>query len=280
MPLLSFIPEDVVWLVFAAVLLLTGGVIGFALGLPARGRERAAQAERDAARAEAEGLRSQIEETQTELAARQDAAGRVSILEDKLAAAGRLAAQGERVPGLEAELAALRDQVGALTAENARLAEAPRDAEAGHAERLLALTALREDVEARMAVLVDDALRRNQTALVDVAQQLLESHKRAADVELQAAHGAIDGLVKPVAETLEKCEQRLTVLEQGTTKIASTPSARTGRRDRSRSSQRATAQRVEHLEGREDGLAPAGGGRNGAQEPVEQVDGEALGAVA
>ncbi|HJQ56737.1 MAG TPA: DNA recombination protein RmuC [Vineibacter sp.] len=208
MPPVTTLTPDLLWLLLF-VPLLAGVLVGWLLGWPGRGRERAAQAERDS-------VRVALAQTETELAIAQAGADRVPALEDRLVAADRLAAHAERVPGLETELARLRQQVLGLTATNTRLAESQRKTEEAHADKLSALTALRADVEAKMKALADAALRDSQSSLLEVAKQLLESHKQVADADLQARQGAIDGLVKPVAETLEKYQAKLAELESAT----------------------------------------------------------------
>ncbi|HJQ56734.1 MAG TPA: hypothetical protein VJ890_07500 [Vineibacter sp.] len=265
MPSLSSIDQDIVWLVFAAALLLAGFLLGFVLGSPGRNRDRATQAELDAARFELETLRTNTEVTQSDIAAAQAAAARVSVLEDKLVAAGRQAADGARVPGLEKELAALRDQVVALTSENTRLAEAQRAADEARSDSVATLTALRDDVESRIAAAVEAALHRHQQGLVETAQRLWEDQHRLTDANLKAHHGAIDGLVRPLADSLENYQQRLTVLEQE--KATPAAAARAPRRERSRASQRAAGQEAQPV----DGAAHSNGDLNGGQEPVALV---------
>lgn len=225
MPPLPSIPPDLVWPLFG-LLLLAGVSLGTLLGWRARGRgERTAQAERDTAHAEAARLRDQTFDLGAQLAAARTIAARVPTLEDQLQAAERQAAHAERVPVMEQELVLLRGRVEALASAKTKLEESLRKTEEAHGEKLAALTALRDDVEAKMKALADAALRQSQTSLIEVAKQLLDSHKQIADADLKERQGAIDGLVKPVAETLEKYQQRLIALEQENAKAMGTLSA-------------------------------------------------------
>lgn len=254
---LDSIPQDIVWVVFAAVLLVAGVIVGFVLGWPARGRERTAEAERDTAVAEVMTLRGEIEAARTELSAARSSVGRPAAADPKVAA------QAERVPALERELASLRERLVAFAAENAKAEEARHQAEEAHAERLAALTALREDLEVRMAALVEAAVQRNQAVLVDLASQLQDGQTHAA-AELQAHQGAIEGLVRPVTETLLAYEQRLAALEQQTVKAATSASAaRAPRRDRTRTGSRAAAVDPKQLNGQDDAPVAAGSVVNG-----------------
>jgi DNA recombination protein RmuC len=214
MPPLPSIPPDLAWPLLAAVLAV-GLFVGLLLGGRAHGRTtRVAVTERDEARRELDLVRESIADSRAQLAAARAVAERVPALEDKLLAAERSSAQAERVPAMEHELALLRGRVEALASAKTKLEEALRRTEEAHAEKVALLSALREDVEARMKALADAALRESQTSLIEVAKQLLDSHKQVAEADLAARQGAIDGLVKPVAETLEKYQQRLAALEQ------------------------------------------------------------------
>ncbi len=225
MPPLPSIPPDLIWPLFA-VLLLAGLVVGLLLGWRARARgERRALAERDAVRAELDRQRDVASEARTHLAAVQTTADRIPVLETRLQAAERLAAQAERMPAMDQELALLRGRVEALAAAKTKLEETLRKTEETHGEKVAALTALREDVEARMKALADAALHQSQSSLIEVAKQLLEGHKQVADADLKERQSAIDGLVKPVAETLEKYQQRLAALEQENARAMGTLSA-------------------------------------------------------
>ncbi|MCW5748386.1 MAG: hypothetical protein KIT36_19520 [Alphaproteobacteria bacterium] len=244
MPLISSLPQDVVWSVFAAVLLLAGVIIGFALGWPARSRERAALADRDAARADALELSRRSEEVQSEVATAKAAAA--------------------RVPGLEAELAALRKQLHAATSGAGTIDDAQLRAEETRAAMAAALATLRDDVEAKVATVVDAAVRRNQTDFAEVVQRMLENHKQTTEADLQTRQGAIVEVVKPVTETLEKCEQRLAVLEQESAKAVTSLASRANRRDRTRAPQRSATSRRQKGDTQDDAPTAANGAPNGS----------------
>ncbi len=205
MPPLPTISPDMIWALMAAVS-LGGLLLGLLLGWWVRARgERHVRLERDAARAELDAQREAVAEARARLAAAQ------------------VLAQG--VPALEQELTLLRSRVEALASAKTRLEESLRKTEEAHAEKIEALTALRGDVETRMKALADAALRQSQSSLIEVAKELLERHKQTAESDLKERQNAIDGLVKPVAESLEKYQQRLTVLEQENARAMGTLSA-------------------------------------------------------
>ncbi|MBL8675081.1 MAG: DNA recombination protein RmuC [Rhodospirillales bacterium] len=235
MPPLPTIPPDLIWPLVAAALVALG--VGAWIGGLMRGpRLRAALGERDAARAEATAAATAVHEERVRFAALETVAARVPELENRLRAAedagdallsekSRLAAQAERVPVVEGELTAARARLDALAAEKSRLETELVEREKAQGEKVAALTALRDDVEARMKALADAALEQSRKSLVERADELLKSHRElveaehgkrlgAADADLEKRQAAIDGLVKPVAETLLAYQKRLTDLEQ------------------------------------------------------------------
>jgi len=119
-----------------------------------------------------------------------------------------------RVAALEAEL---RDRVQALAARDARLAELEtRIAEERKAaEEKLAL------VKQAEAALLDafkslsaDALKSNNQAFLDLAKTRLAEFQEAAKGDLEARHKAVDDLVRPIRESLEKVDGKLGEIEK------------------------------------------------------------------
>lgn len=163
--------------------------------------------------------------TRLQLAAAQTTAARVPELEQRLVDAeresdallsekSRLQTLAERLKPAEDELAFLRARVDALSSAKTKLEENQRNMEAAHAEKTAALTALREDIDARLKAMADAALGQSQSRLIELAEQLLKNHHASSDADLAKRQVAIDALVKPVAETLEAYQKRLAELEQ------------------------------------------------------------------
>lgn len=159
------------------------------------------------------------------LATAQTTAARVPELEQRLAAAerdsdvllaekSRLATLAERLKPAEDELIFLRGRVDALSSAKTKLEETQRNMEAAHAEKTAALTALRDDIDARLKAMADAALGQSQSKLIELAEQLLKNHHASSDADLAKRQVAIDALVKPVTETLEAYQKRLAELEQ------------------------------------------------------------------
>lgn len=159
------------------------------------------------------------------LATAQTTAARVPELEQRLAAAerdsdvllaekSRLATLAERLKPAEDELIFLRGRVDALSSAKTKLEETQRNMEAAHTEKTAALTALRDDIDARLKAMADAALGQSQSKLIELAEQLLKNHHASSDADLAKRQVAIDALVKPVTETLEAYQKRLAELEQ------------------------------------------------------------------
>ncbi|MBM3619808.1 MAG: DNA recombination protein RmuC [Alphaproteobacteria bacterium] len=198
------------------VLLPIIAIAALALGLLIGWLARGGQVRRHAEDAQAVKL---------QLATAQATVGRVPELERRLedaerdgdvllAEKARLMTLAERLRPAEDELILLRGRVEALASAKTKLEETQRNMEAAHVEKTAALTALREDIDARLKAMADAALGQSQSKLIEVAEQLLKNHHASSDADLAKRQVAIDALVKPVTETLAAYQNRLAELEQ------------------------------------------------------------------
>jgi len=198
------------------VLLPIIAIAALALGLLIGWLARGGQVRRHAEDAQAVKL---------QLATAQATVGRVPELEPRredaerdgdvlLAEKARLMTLAERLRPAEDELILLRGRVEALASAKTKLEETQRNMEAAHVEKTAALTALREDIDARLKAMADAALGQSQSKLIEVAEQLLKNHHASSDADLAKRQVAIDALVKPVTETLAAYQNRLAELEQ------------------------------------------------------------------
>ena len=85
--------------------------------------------------------------------------------------------------------------------------------EHGSRERLDALTAIRGGIEKDLKNIAADSLRENQSAFLQLANEVFDKHKQGASAELNA-------LVSPIHETLQAYQLNLTEIEK--TRIQST----------------------------------------------------------
>ena len=81
-----------------------------------------------------------------------------------------------------------------------------------HIERQTAAEQLAE-VEKTFAVLSNEALRSNSQTFLQLAQETLKRFQVHAKGELEQKERAVENLVKPIRETLEKTEQQMRLME-------------------------------------------------------------------
>lgn len=137
------------------------------------------------------------------------------------AAERALAARDATIEERERALEAMRPELERLREESSRLRElaAKREAEAAAVERASAeQRALLEDASGKLReafqALSAEALKSNQKAFLDLAKASLGEFQQAARGDLEARHKAIEGLVKPVDETLKKVEAQIQQVEK------------------------------------------------------------------
>ncbi len=135
--------------------------------------------------------------------------------------AERLAARDDDNARLAAGLDDVRAQLAASEAGRERLAaelSAERTAlaaeRAAAAEKLAALTGAHARLSAEFKALSADALKTNNTAFLDLAKAALAQFQQKAEGDLAARQQAIDALVKPLKESLEKVDGKINELEQ------------------------------------------------------------------
>ncbi|MDR7430615.1 MAG: DNA recombination protein RmuC [Armatimonadota bacterium] len=185
------------WVEFAIGVLL--GALGTWVVLRERVRSvQATQAEQerrlqDAARREEE-LRRDLHDQLAHRAAAEAEAARVPELEQRIAAR-------------EAELADLRAQAAALQAQ----VEHERQA----AEEKLALL---DDARAKLAeafqALSAEALRENNQAFLQLARESLERYQQLAQADLGARQKAVEDLVRPLQEQMDRLRSHLAEVEK------------------------------------------------------------------
>ncbi|HWR03549.1 MAG TPA: DNA recombination protein RmuC [Humidesulfovibrio sp.] len=162
-----------------------------------RGTEaQAAQLRADLDAARSAGLKA-VEALRAETARRagaEEAAARVPGLEDRLA-------------GLAAEVSALRVREGDLCARM----EAERKAAS---ERQALLEDLQAKLQDTFKALSADALKHNNQNFVELAKAHLSTFQEAAKGDLELRQKSIEGLVKPIRESLSQVDARIQDMEK------------------------------------------------------------------
>lgn len=127
-----------------------------------------------------------------------------------LYARGREAGLVERLRSRDAELARLAEtDAQRLALEKTLAAE-----RAASAEKIAAFNEAHVRLTSEFKALSADALKNNSDAFVQFAQQTLRQYQQRAEGDLDARKQAIDSLVKPLKESLEKVDTKIAELEQ------------------------------------------------------------------
>jgi len=86
--------------------------------------------------------------------------------------------------------------------------------EARIAEQAEALKQAQSSLKAAFQEMAQDSLARNNKMFLDLAQERLGSQHQKADADMQAREKAVENLVKPLAEALDKTREQITSIEK------------------------------------------------------------------
>lgn len=126
----------------------------------------------------------------------------------------RAAATGERARLMQADLAATRTRLAEVEAAKSRTENELAGERAGAAERITILTEAHERLKTEFSALSADALKSNNQSFLELARTTFgQLHQQSAD-ELGKRQQAIDSMVKPLKESLEKVDARIGEIEK------------------------------------------------------------------
>jgi len=126
----------------------------------------------------------------------------------------RAAAVSERARLLETDLAAVRARIAELETQKNK-AETDLAAErAAAAEKITALTDAHERLIAEFKALSADALSKNTDEFLKLARESFSKLQQQSVGELEKRQQAIDSLVKPLKESLEKVDAKIGEIEK------------------------------------------------------------------
>ena len=128
--------------------------------------------------------------------------------------AERLSARETDAARLSDELAMLRTHLSTSEAEKAAIERTLAAERAASNEKLTALTDAHARLTSEFKALSADALETNNTAFLQLAQATLAQFQQKAEGDLAARQQAIDSLVKPLKDSLEKVDVKISELEQ------------------------------------------------------------------
>ena len=126
--------------------------------------------------------------------------------------AQRDAARTERET-VEQRMVALQRELQVLTIRSAELAATLAKEREGTQEKIALLEQARTTLADAFKALSADALRNNNQSFLELARAALEKFQEQAKGDLSQRQQAIDELVKPVRETLEKFDRRVGEIE-------------------------------------------------------------------
>lgn len=126
----------------------------------------------------------------------------------------RLFNRDQKIVELQAALDKAQAEIGALRGVNAKL-EANLEAERKMAiEKMALLDEAQKKLSDTFKALSDDALKSNNQAFLELARITLEKYQEGAKNDLEQRHQAINELVKPLKESLEKVDLKMQEIEK------------------------------------------------------------------
>lgn len=199
-----------------------GAIIGYLLGGK---KDSGMEAEKAGAVARASELEKQIKQKDTEISRRDD---QIVRERDKLLAAEGARAEAEtKLTEARSDITDLREQLEAKELERASyrdkaIAADNRSAELNATNKAIVrqleeqkqfLAEAEEKLREAFASLSSEALRRNNTAFLETAKETLDAKVKESATDLDARKVAIETLVKPLGDSLQKFDGKLGEIE-------------------------------------------------------------------
>jgi DNA recombination protein RmuC len=213
------------------VTLILGVVVGaITAWLVLKGRiERAADKARSKGEVERTALAERIQAKEQQIGslttALEKSTADIARVRDELTAeSARRAAADERnsrIPKLESELAdrelrlsALNSDITNLKRSHAELTTVVDKERSASEEKLAIITHAEQKLSDAFKALSADALKSNNQSFLELAKITLERFQQGAQSDLTARQKAIDDLVKPLKDSLEKVDGRISEIER------------------------------------------------------------------
>lgn len=129
-------------------------------------------------------------------------------------AQSRSAATAERARLMETDLALARSQLAEISALKSQVETTLAAERAAAAEKITALTDAHARLKTEFSALSADALRSNNQSFLELARETFgKLHQQSAD-DLGKRQQAIDSMVKPLRESLEKVDAKIGEIEK------------------------------------------------------------------
>jgi DNA recombination protein RmuC len=134
--------------------------------------------------------------------------------ESALLERAKFESEAARVPALAARIEALLTELSQAKADNAQAQVRLEEQARAHEKEVATLRDLRGGIDHELKQLTAEALRANQGAFLELANQVFEKHKTGSDAELAARQSAVADLVTPLAEALKSLREETQQLER------------------------------------------------------------------
>jgi DNA recombination protein RmuC len=134
--------------------------------------------------------------------------------ESALLERAKFESEAARVPVLATRIEALLTELSQAKADNAQAQARLEEQARAHDKEVATLKDLRGGIDEELKQLTAQALRANQGAFLELANQVFEKHKTGADAEFAARQSAVADLVSPLAEALKGLREETQHLER------------------------------------------------------------------
>jgi DNA recombination protein RmuC len=125
----------------------------------------------------------------------------------------RLRSRDDEAARLATELAAAHTRLSEIENQKSKIENELAGERASATERIKALTEAHERLTSEFKALSADALKNNNAAFLELARATLDKFQEGAKGDLAARQQAIDLLVKPLKESLDKVDVKIGALE-------------------------------------------------------------------
>ena len=123
-------------------------------------------------------------------------------------------AEAKRVPALEGRIESLLTELTQVRSMNVEAQTRLQEQARAHEEKIAALTDVRGGIDEGLRSMTAEALRTNQGAFLELANQVFEKHKVGADAELAARQAAVAELISPLQDMLQSYRGQIEQLER------------------------------------------------------------------
>src|SRR5438105_13682085 len=123
-------------------------------------------------------------------------------------------AEAKRVPALEGRIESLLTELTQVRSMNVEAQTRLQEQARAHEEKIAALTDVRGGIDEGLKSMTAEALRTNQGAFLELANQVFEKHKVGADAELAARQAPVAELISPLQDMLQSYRGQIEQLER------------------------------------------------------------------